>query len=294
MGEIPQVTLPIEQGLRLNAQEARALGDLLHEDYRSADPFPHIVIDDFLPRAMADRILEHFPVAPLESDVNFNIGYGGQFKRQVMPEDCDDFCREVFHFFNSAPILQFLEGLTGIPALLPDPYFAGGGFHETSRGGKLGIHADFRVNETLSVQRRLNLLVYLNPTWQEDWLGHLELWDKPMERCIKKVVPVFNRCVVFSTDADTWHGHPDPLNTPDGVTRRSMALYYYTASRSIIDEVPTMSTLYKARPDDPADIKAEAARFQKDQYLRQWLPPVVLRGVHKVGRGLKKLKARQP
>lgn len=289
-------TLPIDtaQGLRLAAAEARSLGDLLSEDYRSADPFPHIVIDEFLPSPLISQILAHFPVAPIDSDVNFNIGYGGQFKRQVMPEDCDAYCRELFHFFYSKPVLQFLEGLTGIDGLIPDPYFAGGGFHETSRGGKLGIHADFRVNDQLHLQRRINLLIYLNEEWRDEWLGHLELWDRPMKNCVAKVAPILNRCVVFSTEADTWHGHPDALNTPEGVKRRSIALYYYTASRLIHTEVPGMDTLYKARPHDPADIKREAVRFQTDQYLKQWLPPVVLRGVHKIGRGLKRLRGSKP
>ncbi len=116
-----------------------------------------------------------------------------------------------FGFFNAQPVLRFLEGLTGARGLLPDPYFKGGGYHETTRGGLLGVHADFCINDELHVQRQLNMLIYLNPEWKEEWFGLLELWSRDMKTCVSKVAPLLNRCVVFSTEADTWHGHPDPM-----------------------------------------------------------------------------------
>lgn len=285
------VTLPIDtaDGLRMDPKEARALGSLLAEDYRSADPFPHIVMEGILPEHLIRRIADHFPKEKLQDDVVFDIGYGGHHKRQVMPEQCDAFVREFFHFMNSQPMLQFLEGLTGIDALLPDPYFNGGGFHETSRGGKLGVHADFRIHEQLNVQRRINLLIYLNETWDDSWRGQLELWDKSMKECRARVSPIWNRCVVFSTDADTWHGHPDELLTPDGVKRRSVALYYYTASKNVYNEVPNLSTMYQARPTDDAAIKKEAREFKTEQYMRDWMPPVLLRGYYRARRGVAKV-----
>jgi hypothetical protein len=285
------LTLPIDtaDGLRMDPKEARALGSLLAEDYAKADPFPHIVMDGILPEPLIRGILEHFPKRKLQDDIVFDIGYGGHHKRQVMPEQCDDFVREFFHFMNSQPVLQFLEGLTGIEALLPDPYFEGGGFHETSRGGKLGVHADFRIHEQLHVQRRINLLIYLNETWQDEWKGQLELWNRSMTECRARVSPIWNRCVVFSTDADTWHGHPDELQTPDGVKRRSIALYYYTASRNVYNEVPNLSTMYQARPGDSAAIRREARDFKTEQYMRDWMPPVLLRGFYRARRGVAKV-----
>ena len=286
-----EATLPIDvnDGLSMDAAEARALGELLAEDYQCADPFPHIVIDGVLPTPLIDKLKANFPVERLASDHVFEIGYAGHFKRQVMPEDCNGYARAFFHFMNSRPVLQFLEGLTGIEALLPDPYFSGGGFHETARGGKLGVHADFRINDQLHVQRRLNLLIYLNETWNDEWKGQLELWDRSMSECRARVSPVWNRCVVFSTDADTWHGHPDELQTPDGVTRRSIALYYYTASRNVYKEVPNLSTIYQARPEDAKSVKREARRLKADEYFRDWAPPVLVRFAHRVGRVLRRL-----
>jgi 2OG-Fe(II) oxygenase superfamily len=285
------VTLPIDtaDGLHMDPKEARALGSLLAQEYRVAEPFPHIVIEGILPEPLIRQVFEHFPRATLHDDVVFDIGYGGHHKRQVMPEACDAFVREFFHFMNSQPMLEFLEGLTGIDGLLPDPYFAGGGFHEISRGGKLGVHADFRIHERLNLQRRINLLIYLNETWDDDWKGQLELWNKSMTECRARVSPLWNRCVVFSTDADTWHGHPDELQTPDGVKRRSVALYYYTASKNVYNEVPHLSTMYHARPGDNAAIKKEARDFRTEEYLRDWLPPVLLRGLYRARRGVGKV-----
>ena len=286
-----QVTLPIaeDDGLRMDAAEAKGLGDLLHEDYVSAQPFPHIVLDGILPGDLPRRILANFPVAALASDTVFNINYGGHFKRQVAPEDCNAFVRELFHFFNSRPMLAFLEGLSGITGLLPDPYFEGGGFHEISAGGLLGIHADFRIHERLHLQRRLNLLIYLNENWQDEWNGRLELWDRKMQGCVKAISPLINRCVVFNTDADSYHGHPDPLTTPEGVLRRSVALYYYTASKAIYEEVPNVSTMYAARPGDDVQNRREAAALRREQYLAQWVPPAVLRYSRGVMRRVKKM-----
>ena len=279
------VTLPIDRsdgGLQLGASEARSLGTLLQDDYINAAPFPHIVVDDFLPDDLIRDVLANFPLQQVSEERTFDMGYAGQHKRQILPEACNAFCRELFWFLNSRPVLQYLEGLTGIDGLLPDPYFVGGGFHETSRGGLLGVHADFRINDQLHVQRRINLLIYLNPEWNDDWKGQLELWSKDMKECVTRVSPILNRCVVFSTDANTWHGHPDALVTPDGVKRRSIAMYYYTASKNIYNEVPNLSTMYVARGEDSGAVQAEVQSLRNDQFTKDWLPPIVARAWFRV------------
>jgi len=281
-------TLPIDfDGVAsMDVEEAHSSGVLLREDYTKAAPYPHIVIDNFLPKSYVEHILNAFPVDVSDKDRIFDINYGGHHKRQIQPEGAGPEVQAIFHFFNSAPVLRFLEGLTGIDGLVPDPYFAGAGFHETSRGGKLGIHADFRINKKLACERRLNLLVYLNPEWDDNWGGLLEIWDRKMTRCEKKVSPLWNRCVVFNTDADSYHGHPDPLMCPDHIKRRSVALYYYTASKSIYYEVPDTSTLYAARPGDGADIQKEVRAYRREEFLKDWLPPVALRALNAVRRRL--------
>jgi hypothetical protein len=274
-----KTTLPVQlaSGLRLDPKEARELGESLAGEYCFAEPYPHIVIDDFLPAQLIYRLREHFPDQPLASDTVFKMGYAGHLKRQIFPEECSQEAREAFSFFNSAPFLQFLEGLTTIEGLAPDPYFTGGGFHETLAGGKLGVHADFRINAQLHMLRRLNVIIYLNEPWDDAWNGHLEIWDRTMSRCCHKIAPLLNRCVIFNTESDTYHGHPDPLNTPTGVPRRSVALYYYTASKAVYEESPDTGTLYAPRPGESGASRREALSLRRGELARDLLPPLVWR-----------------
>ena len=284
-----QATLPItlQDGINLDVKDAQQYGESLSGEYCFAEPFPHIVIDNFLPEDLIDKILENFPKEKLENDVVFEIGYAGLHKRQVDPADCNGFSRQVFALFNSKAMVQFLESLTTIPALIPDPHYVGGGFHETSAGGKLGIHADFRINEQLHLNRRINMIIYLNKDWKDEYGGKLELWDQTMQNKVHSVAPMYNRCVIFNTDADSYHGHPDPLMTPENVKRRSMALYYYTASKRIYDESVSHSTMYKARGNEDAATKKLIRRTTLDNYLKDLTPPVFFRLFTKVRDKLK-------
>jgi 2OG-Fe(II) oxygenase superfamily len=274
-----QATLPIsiDDGVNLSIEDAKKYGEELSGDYCFAEPYPHIVIDNFLPDLLIEKVLDNFPSEKLKNDVMFESGYAGLHKRQVMPADCNGFIRELFGFFNSVAIVQFLESLTTIPSLIPDPHFVGGGFHETSKGGKLGMHADFRINDKLHLNRRINMIIYLNKNWKDEYGGHLELWDKKMQEKVHSIAPIFNRCVIFNTDADSFHGHPDPLTTPENITRKSIALYYYTASKRIYEDSVAHSTMYKARATDDAKTKKEVSRLVFDNYLQDLTPPIFFR-----------------
>ncbi len=290
----PILPIDLTAGLKLDPAQAREIGESLAGDYCFAEPFPHIVLENFLPSELIVGLANHFPTEALKSDVNFEYGYAGHHKRQILPSDCDEYCRRTFDFFNSQPFLQFLEGLSTIQGLVPDPYFAGGGFHETGRGGKLGIHADFRINNNLHLSRRINVIIYLNQEWFEEYKGSLELWSRDMKMMVKSVSPTFNRCVIFNTDADSYHGHPDELNNPKGVMRRSIALYYYTASREIYNEVPNRSTMYAARPGDAAAVRREAISLRIDQYLEDWVPRAILRYSRGAKRRIRKVLGVSP
>ncbi len=206
-----------------------------HKSYVSAYPFPHIVIDEFLPLNYANLLLSVFP------DKNSDVWLDWK-RRDILHQpkkqgighasrltDVSPYLQNILFAFNSFPFLNFLEKLTGIGKLLPDPYFYGGGVHQILTGGKLAIHTDFNHLVQLDLYRRLNVLLYLNKDWNPDYNGYLELWDLNMTTCVKSIAPVFNRLVVFNTSKRSFHGHPKPLNTPEDVTRKSVALYYYTA-----------------------------------------------------------------
>ncbi len=139
--------------------------------------------------------------------------------------------RRLYWELNSADFLECLEILTGIQGLIPDPHLFGGGLHETRTGGYLNVHADFNKHPWFRLDRRLNLLVYLNPGWQPEWGGDLELWERDLSACVKTVSPLAGRAVLFSTTRDSFHGHPHPLACPEGVSRKSLALYYYSHGR---------------------------------------------------------------
>src|SRR5882724_160922 len=288
-----QPVLPVTwtDGLALDSADARRIGEELSEQYAFAEPFPHIVLDNFLPSSITQMALDNLPRDKLQSDRIFEIGYAGHHKRQILPEECNANSRQLFHFFNSLPMLEFLEGLSSIHGLIPDPRFDGGGYHETSRGGKLGLHADFRINERLHLHRRMNMIIYLNQDWQDEYGGFLELWARDMSAKVQSVAPIFNRCVIFNTDADSYHGHPDPLNTPDSVLRKSMALYYYTAPKEIYNEVPNTNTMQPARPGDDQKTQSEARQLRLDEHIRAWVPPALLRYAFAIRRRIVKRRA---
>ena len=194
--------------------------------YAQANPFPHIVIDNFLPPEVLDEVLIHFDSYNKDHWHKFD----GKHELKLMSKSeffIPQFIRHVLHELNSGYVLNWLEHLTQVPGLIADTRLYGGGLHNIERGGKLGVHIDFNIENHTRMHRQLNLLLYLNKDWQDEWGGHLELWNADKTECVQKIAPIFNRCVLFNTNGKPWHGHPHPLNTPDGVTRKSLALYYY-------------------------------------------------------------------
>jgi hypothetical protein len=211
-----------------DAAAARDKGRELATVYNVAAPFPHIVIDDFLPPIILERCLDLFP-SRNATDTQFDRAQE-RYKVQYNPDTLPDELRTLFYTFNARPFIRVIENITGIKGLIPDPYFLGAGFHETATGGHLSIHADFNHHKPMNLERRINLLIYLNKEWQADYGGELELWDQGMQQKVVNTVPLFNRCVIFNTGSDTYHGNPKPVNHPQGLPRRSIALYYYTAT----------------------------------------------------------------
>lgn len=281
MAEIYTLPINLSNGISCDNEMAFSEGVLLRSIYNDANPYPHIVIDDFLPQQLIDVLERYFPEKITEREVQYEAGYAGQHKRQISPEACCEEVKKIFSFLNGAGFLRFLEGVSGIEGLIPDPYFNGGGFHETSAGGKLGIHADFRLNTKLHLSRRLNVIIYLNDDWDDSYGGHLEIWDRHGQKCVNRVLPIKNRCVIFNTDENSYHGHPDPLTPPENRKRRSVALYYYTASKKIYIETPAHTTDYVARKDDGLVDKAAAFKFKLINALVDWIPPAIARRVLK-------------
>lgn len=263
--------------LAFDEAQCRAAGKVLASAYRTASPFPHIAIDDFVPAERLRAVVAGFPS---HEGQDFYDRDQERLKYQYHPTECrSSLIRNIFAELNSQAFLGFLEEMTGIEGLVPDPYFTGGGLHETRCGGHLGIHADFNLHHKMKLERRLNLLVYLNEGWADAFGGELELWDRKMERAQVRVAPVLGRAVVFTTTLDSYHGHPDPLACPPDVTRRSIATYYYTALEAGVQSVPDRMTNFQVRPGS-ADQTDRSVRL--GHLVRDWVPPAIRRGFRRL------------
>ena len=217
----------------------------LREQYASAEPFPHIVIDGLFDDADLDAVLDDFPAPDSMRWVRFDNPLEKKLGFSHEASVVSDRVRHFLDALNGFEMLLFLEKLSGIDGLIPDPYFGGGGLHQIEPGGFLKIHADFNVHPKLHLDRRLNMLTYLNKRWRDEWGGHLELWDSSMKTCRARIAPLFNRTVVFSTTDTSFHGHPHPLTSPPGVTRKSVSLYYYTAGRPESERSEPHNTIFR-------------------------------------------------
>ena len=240
------------------------LADAKRDAYLSAQPFRHAVIDGLVPEAVAETLLGEFP---RPADVEWWEFDSDKERKLASPDErvMGPFTRLVLAQFNSAAFIGFLESLTGITGLVPDPLYFGGGLHQIRRGGFLKIHADFNRHPVTQLHRRLNVLLYLNKGWQDSYGGHLELWDRDMSACRARIAPVFNRAVVFDTGRYSYHGHPEPLACPESETRKSLALYYYTAAAGENEPEDVHNTLFQ-QPGGPA---ARARRAAK-RVLSHW------------------------
>ncbi len=227
-----------------------------HEAYIGADPFPHIAIDEFINDDAIDLLLEAFPAPSADIQWRQLLATHGdgervQFNKQGMPHlfKVAPIIRQMIWELNSSTFIRMLEKLTGIDNLIPDPSLRGGGLHQVLPGGLLGVHADFTHHADYDLERRVNLLLYLNHNWRDEYEGHLELWNNDASRCVKRLRPSAGRCVIFNTDADSYHGHPRALDCPEGMTRKSIAIYYYTLGRDDKGVEPTRRTDWQKLPD---------------------------------------------
>jgi Rps23 Pro-64 3,4-dihydroxylase Tpa1-like proline 4-hydroxylase len=248
--------------LLTDSERLGRLAEATAAQYAAAQPFPHAVFDDFLPLDVLHELQAAFP-GPEDAS-------WGTFanKREVklalndeaqMPQPLVQMLREV----NSQEFVAFLRKLTGHEDLVPDPDYYGGGLHQISPGGVLKVHADFNLHPVTRLVRQLNVILYLNDDWDDSYGGHLELWDEAMTHPVKRIAPVANRLLVFSTTSSSFHGHPDPLACPPGRTRKSMAWFFYSMPHG---RVPRHTALFQSRPGETLYTKEEARQQKIDRW----------------------------
>ncbi|HWK04787.1 MAG TPA: 2OG-Fe(II) oxygenase [Puia sp.] len=248
-----------------------ALAKREKSNYASNPPFPNIYFTDFFNPEILDKVLEEFP--DLSTGNSYKINNPGQVKlaskgAQRFGENTQAFV----NYLNSQPFIDFLQELTGIKEkLIPDHEFLGGGLHEIKRGGFLKLHADFNKNAK-NQDRRLNVLIYLNKDWKEEYGGHFELWDAQLTKSARKITPHFNTMAIFSTTDYSYHGHPDPLNCPEDMSRKSLALYYYSNGRpaeEINSDLKKHSTIFVGRKGYNENNISEKKKVSLGNFLKK-------------------------
>lgn len=216
--------------------------DRISQQYYSKQPFPHIVLDDFLDptlirqaaaeaRIFTDRYQPDWSGNEHEYQMQ---KFGVEYADELPPA-----LRLISLYVNGKEFLNFVRKVTRMSSLVGDCDYTGGGFHFTKRGGKLGVHHDFNFKgspDNPETYRKCNLIIFLNDKWEDAWGGALELWDKNLTKSHHSISPRLNRAVLFNIE-DAPHGHPDPLNCPVNECRRSLAYYFY-------DNIPVSNRLY--------------------------------------------------
>ena len=206
-------------------------GDLsvLKSDWENAEPFPHLVIDNFIDSELALKAASEFP--------NFNddfwYDYDNPLEIKKACSDWNKFPSSIYKiFFNllSNDVANKLSFLTN-KKLYPDFGLHGGGLHCHKSGGKLNSHLDYSIHPKLTLQRKVNIIIYITENWKSEWNGSLGLWShdentNQPKNLVKKVDCVFNRAVIFDTTMNSWHGLPDPVKCPESTSRNSLATYY--------------------------------------------------------------------
>lgn len=251
--------------------------------YQSATPFPHIVMHNFIKRDILHAVSDEFPdLLKLKDKVvhyqnKKEIKFAGKGMQVLSPS-----ALHLNSYLQSDLMMNWLNELTGIEeTLISDPYLSGGGYHEIKTGGLLKVHADFNKHPKLDLDRRLNMLIYLNEDWEDEWGGALQLFDKSMETAVQTVLPRFNTVVIFTTTSFTsftYHGHPDALNCPESRSRRSLAYYYFSIGRpksEVLNE--KHGTIFKERKGEKFGTFLNLKGIVKDL-----APPIVVRAAKRM------------
>ncbi|MBO9663262.1 MAG: 2OG-Fe(II) oxygenase [Dokdonella sp.] len=246
-------------------------------EFAQARPFRHLSIPDFFDPALSERLLADFPSFEARHALNEMGEVGGKAVRMDV-RDISDAYRELDRYLQTPEFLGFVSQVTGIPDLLYDPDYVGGGTHENRDGQGLDAHVDFNYHPRTRWHRRLNLIVYLNPRWESGWGGELELHSDPWREAANEAVhvpPLFNRCAIFETTENSWHGF-SAITLPDDarhLSRKSFAIYLYTRERPPEQSAPPHATIYvpqgmppdwrEGRTLDAADLRVLNQRFSR-------------------------------
>eukprot|EP00282_Hemiselmis_andersenii_P011221 CAMPEP_0114118108 /NCGR_PEP_ID=MMETSP0043_2-20121206/5409_1 /TAXON_ID=464988 /ORGANISM="Hemiselmis andersenii, Strain CCMP644" /LENGTH=388 /DNA_ID=CAMNT_0001210581 /DNA_START=60 /DNA_END=1226 /DNA_ORIENTATION=+ len=234
----------------------------LSSTFKAAEPFPHVVIPNFFTEEVAARIEAAFPDPEGEGSREWKAQgwhvYDNPIEGKLAMDDVRrmenhaDVFRDMWKELQSTGLVSLLSNVTGIDGLENDPHLHGAGLHYHPQGSRLEMHLDYSIHPITGKERRVNLIIYMNRDWEDEWGGELTLWEgdpSGMTRGpVQKIKPRFNQAALFRTSDISWHGMPDPVRCPPGRARKSVAIYYVSDARE--EATPRYKASYKARPDD--------------------------------------------
>lgn len=242
-----------------------------HDAFKMADPFPFVCMDEFLDAEAITALNKSFPSEKDPNYFDFCVEDGGNRGSNYAnpePQTFPEAFKRLDKFLSSRELIKYLETVTGIKGLQYDPEYQGGGLRESKKRGFLPVHLDFNRHPKTGYHRRLNLLLYLNEGWKEEWGGHIQAHRDPRQftndSLVKGFSPINNRCFIFETSEHSWHGF-SKLDCPDGQGRKAVSIYYFTETRPEGD-VPFRNTEY-VEPPLPVDIKAGYRLTVEDEEL---------------------------
>jgi hypothetical protein len=243
-------------------------------DYRSATPFPYLILDNLFSEDLLDRVIHELPPLGDAHWVRHDDDHLRQFNLRSAA-DLGEAGSQVVAFLHSARFLYFLSEVTGIRDLLPDPYLQGAGYHMIPRGGKFDVHLDRNMAYSTGLIRRLSLLIYLNRDWKHEYGGQLELWSKDGKRPEVIIEPTFNRMTIFEITDENYHGVPAVVRCPKGRSRNCFVVYYHTAQVREDQDLKAHTSIYGPRSYAQSEPKLR-------QFVKDLVPPVLLRGLRKL------------
>eukprot|EP00744_Colponema_vietnamica_P001997 GILI01003216.1.p2 GENE.GILI01003216.1~~GILI01003216.1.p2 ORF type:complete len:290 (+),score=43.98 GILI01003216.1:23-871(+) len=238
----------------------------LSESFSKAEPFEHVVIDNFLTEEFATALALEFPRPGTSKAEGLNwYLYHNPIEKKFLINKIDSErlpeTAKLYDILQSDAFVDLVKQITSIPNLENDPHLHGAGLHFHPRGGKLDMHLDYSIHPMSGKERRVNLILYLNKTdsedgWQPEWGGDLELWNQEFTTCVRKVTPLFNRAALFKTSDISYHGLPAPIKCPEGEGRQSAAIYYVSDPRP--EATLRKKAQFRPLPWQPIDERLQA------------------------------------
>lgn len=233
--------------------------DRLYKAFVSNTPFPNIEFRDFLDEGIALGMKNEITNSYRKyNHLLKNFTRNGSHMIELC--EAGDYCpiaHRLIGDLHSKYFVGWLEKVTGIDGLIPDPWLIGASYMRCYRGDSLQVHSDFNWNDKLKLHRKLTLVIYLNPEWEEEWNGDIQLWDKEKQKCVKKYFPSNGNMVLWENQKYAFHGHPNPLNCPEHITRDGFRLFYYVSDATPKEDEPPHRSLYwfDENSKEPFDLK---------------------------------------